>query len=142
MFLYGELNVFSPAEALTILRKVRTALVPDGLLVCELQTPEAVESVGRAASSEEQSEAGLFSALPHRCRTDNQWLPEWRVAIQTFTITEEGEAESRVYRNTTQAWPDDELNALLRDAGFKAGTRSEVWPCNTDALALWIAGCA
>lgn len=142
MILYGELNVFSPTEALAILRKVRTALTPDGLLICELQTPEAIESVGCGASSEERSEAGLFSALPYRCRTDNQWLPEQRVAIQTFTVTAEGEAQSRVYRSTTQAWPDDELKALLRDAGFKAGACSDVWPCNTDALALWIAACA
>jgi SAM-dependent methyltransferase len=142
MILYGELNVFSPTEALAILRKARTALEPDGLVICELQTPEAIESVGRGASSGEHSEAGLFSARPHRCRTDNQWLPEQRVAIQTFTVTEDGEARPRVYRSTTKAWADDELKTLLRDAGFKAVVRSDEWPCNTDSLTLWIAACA
>lgn len=141
MILYGELNVFSPSEALAILRKVRAGLAGDGFLICETQTPEAVEGVGRGAPSEQRSDSGPFSEVPHQCRTDNQWLPDQRVAIQTFTVTEVAGGPAQIYRSTTQAWPDDELIALLREAGFKTGSRCDAWPCNTDALALWIAEC-
>ena len=141
MFLFGELNVFSPAEILGILRKARASLTPPGRLVCEIQTPEAVENVGRSPSTEERHEAGLFSPHPHRRNTDNRWLPDQRVTVQTFTITEDGQPGPCVYRSTTQAWPDDELTKLLHSAGFQAVTRSTDWPCNTPALTLWIAFC-
>ncbi len=139
MLLYGELNVFSPAEALAILRKVRASLTSEGRLCVEIQTPEAVEGAGRGEPSQQQSESGLFSDSPHRCLTENEWLPEQNVAIQTFTVTETDGGETRVYRSTTKAWPDPDLIELLRDAGFHNVSRCDEWPCNTDALALWSA---
>ena len=61
------------------------------------------------------------------------------MALQTFSIDEAGGGQTRVYRNTTQAWPDSALIELLTDAGFHSVSRCDEWPCNTDALALWIA---
>lgn len=140
MVLYGELNVFSPAEALSILNKVWASLAPHGRLVVEVQSAPAVESVGRGEPTEQEFERGLFSDQPHRCRTENQWLPSEQVAIQTFTITETGSAQSQLYRSTTKAWSDDELGNLLTEAGFATASQCEDWPCNTDALQLWVAG--
>jgi len=138
MLLYGEMNVFSPPEILAILRKVRASLAPRGCLILEAHTTEAVERIGRGEPTEEQFESGLFSDRPHRCRTENHWLPERKVAIQTFSVTETRGGPTRTYRNTTIAWSDDELTALLTNAGFHEMTRSEAWPCNTDDLALWV----
>jgi len=139
MILYGELNVFSPAEALAIFRKVQASLKPQGRLIVEVQTPEAVERMGRGEPSEQQSESGLFSDRPHRCRTENQWLPEQKIAIQTFSVTEATDGQMRVYRSTTKAWPDGELIELLKGAWFHEVARCDEWPGNTNALALWIA---
>jgi len=139
MILYGELNVFSPAEASAILRKVHASLLPEARLIVEMQTLEAVEHAGRGEPSEQQSESGLFSDRPHRCRTESQWLPEPRVAIQTFSVTELSGAQTRVYRSTTQAWPDSGLIELLTDARFHDVRQCDDWPCNTEALALWVA---
>ncbi len=139
MILFGELNVFSPAEAAAILRQVKASLSPGGRLIIELQTPEAVEHVGRGEPSEQQSESGLFSDRPHRCLTKNRWLPDEKVAIQTFSIIEAAGGPTREYRSTNKAWPDDELIRLLTDAGFDEVARCDQWPCNIDALALWIA---
>lgn len=133
MILFGELNVFPPAEALAVLRKAQEAAAR---LIVEVQTPEAVERTGRADPSEDQLESGgLFSDRPHRCRTESQWLAGERIALQTFTITEAGGV--RVYRNTTQAWPDDDLTGLLEAAGFDNVHRCADWPSNTEDLALW-----
>ena len=139
MILYGELNVFSPAEALAILRKARAGLTSQGRLIVEVQTPQAVERVGRGEPSQHQSESGVFSDRPHRLRTENQWLGEQSIAIQTFSVTEAAGGRKRVYRSTTKAWPDGELIKLLKGAGFQEVARCDEWPGNTDALALWIA---
>ena len=109
-------------------------------MIIETQTPEAVESTGRGEPSQQQAESGLFSDRPHVCRTENQWLPEHNVAVQTFTITDADTGHQHVYRSTTKAWSDDELNEALRSAGFQEVSRCADWPCNTDSLALWVAG--
>ena len=139
MILYGELNVFSPADALVILRKARASLASQGRLIVEVQAPSAVERIGLSEPSMQELEAGLFSDRPHRCRTENQWLPEQKVTIQTFSITEANDGKKRVYRNTTKAWPDEELIKLLSDAGFSKASPSDAWPSSSDALTLWSA---
>jgi len=139
MFLFGELNVFSPTEALEILRKARASLAPEARLIVEAQTPQAVEHVGRSEPVEQQHESGLFSDRPHRCRTESRWLPEEMVAVQTFSVTEAADGRTRVYRSTTKAWADEDLIGLLEAAGFHEVSRCSAWPCNTDGLALWIA---
>jgi len=138
MILFGELNVFPAAEALTILRKVQASLRPQARLVVEMQTSEAVERVGCSEPSEQQFESGLFSDHPHRCRTRSQWLPEQKVAIQTFAVTEASDGRTRIYRSVTQAWPEGELFELLMEAGFREVVRRDDWPCNTDDLKLWV----
>ena len=140
MILFGELNVFSPAEAMAILRKARAALTPTGRLIVEMQTPEAVQSAGRSEPSEQQSESGLFSDRPHLCRTENRWLPDQQAAVQTFHITETGSGQSQEFRSTTQAWPDRNLIELLTDADFDGPAPRDDWPSNTDTLKLWLAG--
>jgi SAM-dependent methyltransferase len=139
MILFGELNVFSPEEALAILHKAHASLSRGGWLIAELQTPDAVERSGRAEPSEYSCAAGLFSDTPHRCRTENEWLAEQQVAIQVFHVTETDTENSRTFRSTTKAWSDDDLQALFSEAGFSAISRCEEWPCNTSNLTLWVA---
>ena len=140
MILYGEMNVFSPAEILEILRKAFASLAPRrGALIVEIQTSEAVETLGRAAPTEEQWDSGLFSDRPYQCRSEHQWLSAQRVAIQTFTIRDAASSEARVYRNTTKAWDGDELRALIEAAGFSEVSHRADWPCNVEGLALWSA---
>ena len=139
MVLYGEINVFSPWEALGILRNAHASLAPGGMLIIEVQTPQAIERMGLAEPSEQEHESGLFSDCPHRCRTENQWLSEQQITVQTFTVTESATGRTQVYRSTTKAWPDGALVQLLETAGFFSVSRRDDWPCNTGDLALWIA---
>ena len=139
MMLYGELNVFAPEQAALILRKAHKSLAPGGLLIVEVQTPDAVEQLGRTEASEYSCESGLFSDQPHHCRTENQWLDDQRVTVQVFTVTEADAGETHIYRSTTKAWSDGELQAMLVEAGLAEVARCLQWPCNTDSLALWSA---
>jgi len=139
MLLYGELNVFSPSEALAIFQNSYASLSPQGRIIVELQSTEAIEATGLSEPSEQESEAGLFSDHPHRYRIENQWLPDEKAAIQTFTVFDESNGKTSVYHSTTKAWSDDELVGLLNEAGFCAPSVCTTWPSNTDALSLWTA---
>jgi SAM-dependent methyltransferase len=140
MILYGEMNVFAPAEVLSILGKIKECLAPrQGRLILEIQKPEAVERGGCSEPSEQQFGSGLFSDRPHRCRTVSRWLPRQQVAIQTFMITEPTGGPAQVYRSTTKAWNAADLTALLEIAGFCRVSQHPDWPSNTDSLALWSA---
>ena len=139
MFLYGELNVFSPREALAILQNAHASLSVQGRIIVELQSTAAIEDSGLSEPSEQESESGLFSDHPHHCRIENQWLPDVKAAIQTFTIVDGNDGKTSVHRSTTKAWPDDELLGLLNEAGFCVPSVCTTWPSNTDALSLWTA---
>jgi len=139
MLLYGEMNVFSPREVRQILQACYTACRSGGRVMIEAHTPSTVEALGTAEASEYECKGGLFSDHPHRCRTENQWLADKQVAIQTFTVTETGNGRKQLYRSTTKAWSDDELASLLTEAGFATASQCEAWPSNTDALRLWLA---
>ena len=139
MILFGEFNVFAPDEILAILRKIRAALRPTGRLILEIQTYDDVKLMGSAEPSEQYCESGLFSSRPYRWRTENQWLPNEEATVQTFIVTETTGGQRRVYKSTTKAWSDDDLQALLSEAGFTEAVPCLQWPCNCDALRLWSA---
>ncbi|NLS97799.1 MAG: class I SAM-dependent methyltransferase [Planctomycetaceae bacterium] len=139
MMVFGEFNVFAPDEALALLRKVAASLRPKGRLILETQTWEAIERAGHSEPFEQRYESGLFSDQPYHCRTENRWLPDEEVTVQTFAVTETGHSQTRAYRNTTRAWSDVDLARLLTAAGFAQAAPCQQWPCNTDALRLWIA---
>ena len=139
MLLYGELNVFPPSDALAILRRARASLAPGGRLVIEPQTYAGVLAAGQAPSAQEHLASGLFSDRPHEFRAENRWLPEDQVAVTTFTITDTASGTVRTFRSTTRAWTDDELRALLVDAGFTDPMRRDDWPVDNPGLTLWTA---
>ena len=139
LLLYGELNVFSPPDALAILRLARESVAENGCVLVELQSASAVEATGRSDASEVEQDGGLFSAGRHRCRTENQWLPDEQVSVQTFTVTELDTSSSQaIYRNTTQAWPADTWMQLVARAGYRQASARADWPSNSDAISLWM----
>jgi SAM-dependent methyltransferase len=139
MLLYGELNVFSPEDARGILELARASLARGGRVIVEVQTDPAVRTIGAAASTEELLDAGLFSDRRHRLRTRCEWVPAARAAVQMFTVTDLASGQVTEYRHVTRAWTDGEVAGLLVEAGLVSPARCETWPCNTDALRLWIA---
>jgi SAM-dependent methyltransferase len=140
LLLYGELNVFSPPDALAILQRARASLSVGGCLLVELQSAQAVEATGCAEASQQEQEVGLFSADRHCCRTESRWLADEQVAVQTFTVTELDTvgAMPTVYRNTTQAWGRDAWIHLAAEAGFSQARECPDWPSHSDALSLWM----
>jgi 2-polyprenyl-3-methyl-5-hydroxy-6-metoxy-1,4-benzoquinol methylase len=69
--IFGEFNVFRPQEAKAILTKACRALAPNGFLLLEPHTFEAVVEIGKQPSSWYSTEKGLFSDAPHLCLQEN-----------------------------------------------------------------------
>lgn len=136
MMLYGELNVFSPADCRNILSKAYEAVAPGGTMLVEFQNPAAVQGVGELpASWTRASEGGLFSDKPYVCLTENYWFAEETVALQCFHVMDE-DGESFTYRSTTKAWSVDEMGRLLEEAGFTDVQHHGDWPKQDGSLML------
>ena len=139
MFLFGELNVFPPEQAKTILRKAHASLVAGGRLLVELQSEEAVRQTGMAEDNTAECESGLFCERPHTCRIENRWLDDQQVAVQLFHITETASADTQIYRSTTKAWAENDFRALLAGVGFAKPAVELDWPNGNNGLVLWAA---
>lgn len=140
MMLYGELNVFSPAHCQRILSKAHAALAPGGTVLIEVQNFECVRSLAQGADTWFHAEAGLFSADPHLCLTQNQWLADATTFVQRFFVLEGDAAGVAMYRSTTKAWTEEEMRTLLQSAGFGEIHRHADWPEAGDGMALLSAG--
>ena len=136
--IFGEINVFSPKECASILRKVRQALSPGGVLLLEAHTVEVVKRSGEATNTWYKAPTGLFLDRPHFCLQENQWLEDQAVALQQFHIIDEASGKIESYRNTVKAWSDEELQELFSVAGFAKAEKYRDWPTHSDDLQLWM----
>jgi len=117
-FIFGEFNVFNPAHAREILQKTHAALLPNGQILLELQTFDAVEQMGNMPSSWYSSPGGLFSDSPHLCLMEAFWDEEQSAATERYIIIENNGQVTR-YASTTLAYTEEAIAALLEKAGFR-----------------------
>lgn len=118
MLIFGELNVFRPGEARTILEKAYRALAPGGFLLLEPHTFEAVVKLGEQPSSWYSAESGLFSDAPHLCLQESFWDGEGKVAIERYFIVDALTGEVTRHSASTQAYTDGQYRSLLGACGF------------------------
>ncbi len=117
--IFGEINVFKQAEFLAIAKKAKTALRKGGILLLEAHRFEAVEEIGMGAPFWYSEESGLFSETPHFCLAENFWAEEDAVATVRYYIVDAATGEVSRQAWSTQAYTEDEYQAVLREAGFK-----------------------
>jgi SAM-dependent methyltransferase len=139
MMIYGELNVFSPEDCANILSKAHDALSPGGSLLVEVQAFEAVRRTGTSPASWYKVESGLFSDSPHVCLTENRWFEDTSIALQSFVVVGGRANGIASYRNTTKAWTESEVKALLTEAGFEGTAHRPDWPSHNTDLLLYTA---
>lgn len=119
MLLYGELNVFRPAEARRILERAREALDPGGLLLVEPSTYAGVRQIGQQPPSWASAAAGLFSAVPHILLHEAWWDEETRTATERWFVIDGATAAVARYAATTQAYTRAGYVGLLETCGFQ-----------------------
>jgi SAM-dependent methyltransferase len=120
MFVFGEFNVFRPADAETILQKAHAALAPGGILLLEPHRFSAVEKIGAQPSSWHTAETGLFSPAPYLCLQENFWNPAAKTATTRFFVIDAATSDVRQMTQTMQAYTDHEYRRMLEQVGFTA----------------------
>jgi SAM-dependent methyltransferase len=118
MLIYGELNVFRPADARSILNKACRALADDGVLLLEPHTFEIVRKLGEQPTTWYSSESGLFSDRPHLCLKESFWDPASSAATIRYFIVDAFTGEVTRYAQSLQAYTDEQYHSLLTDCGF------------------------
>lgn len=74
MMTFGELNVFSAADAQSLISHCAQWLKPDGKLLVEVHTFDEVKRQGMAQPGWQRCPHGLFLAMPHLLLTENAWM--------------------------------------------------------------------
>ncbi len=118
MLINGELNVFRPEDAKTILRMAHDALADGGTLLLEPHMFDAVRGSGVPSSSWYSAERGLFSDEPHLCLQERSWDAATNTATDRYFIVDAATGEVSLYAGTTQAYSDDEYRLLMAECGF------------------------
>lgn len=124
MMVFGELNEFSREDASRLLLKAAACLKPDGKLLLEVQTLEAIYGQGQEAVGN-----GTLAEGPYLCLTENAWNElNKRSATRWHVIRENGAIIS--FASCTQGYAPREFRKLLGDAGFTASKMVGVtdWP--------------
>jgi SAM-dependent methyltransferase len=118
MQIFGEFNVFRPAEARGILEKARRALAPGGLLLLEPHIFEAVRAIGLRPPTWYSAKTGLFSEEPHLCLQENFWDAGSHVAIERYYVVNAATGDVTRHSSSMRAYTEREYRALLAECGF------------------------
>ena len=127
MLIFGEFNVFQPADAREILTKARRALAPGGLLLLEVHTDAAVLRIGTAVRTWQSAEHGLFSERPHLRLEERAWDAHQRVATRRYLVIDAGTASVAWYAESVQAYSEAEYRSLLYETGFALRMLDAPW---------------
>ena len=118
MLIFGEFNVFAPADACTILLKAHAALDESGLLLLEPAHYEGVRQRGQAGSTWYSAGSGLFSDRPHLVLEESFWDEESRTTTTRYYVVDAAGSGVTAHASTEQAYTDEDLRALLAGCGF------------------------
>jgi len=118
LLIFGELNVFSPSDARSILERAHAALSERGMLLLEVHTLSVVREIGERDPSWYTADPGLFSDRPHLCLRESFWDPSQRTATERYFIVDAQTGVATQHGATMQAYSDSEYQSLLCDCGF------------------------
>jgi hypothetical protein len=115
MLIFGEFNVFHPADARRIVHKAYAALKPGGKLLLEPHTFTAVQQVGEASASWYTQKSGLF---PHLVLQENFWNAERRAATERYYVIDAVTGVVTRHSSSMQAYNEADYRSLLKASGF------------------------
>jgi len=119
MFIFGEFNVFKPADARSILKKAFDALNPGGKFLLEVTTYDAVYELSNQPATWYSAENELFADQPHLCLMESFWDDDLSVAIERYYIVDAASGEVTRYSASSQAYENDQLVTMFKGVGFR-----------------------
>lgn len=125
LFLYGQLAVFRPEEAAGLLRMAASALRPGGRLVVELLDQTRVDK--KDSTWWFTDDSGLWGDRPFLHLGERFWDADTQTSLERFTIVDLNTAELQEIILCDQTYSADEMQRLMRDAGFSAVNVYPAW---------------
>jgi len=118
MLIFGEFNVFKPADAQVILEKAYRAIDGDGILLLEPHTFDAVREMGMSGSLWYSANSGVFSDQPYLCLEEHFWTYMDNTATTRFFVIDASTGSVSRYAQSFQAYTEDEYFSIINKSGF------------------------
>ena len=115
---YGYFNTFGPMDAYEIMGKAWRALEEGGILLLEVNTYEALESLGKHKPVWESFKEGLYSDRPYLSLNECIWSDANDSLTKRWFIVDTETAAVRYVAQCCQAYPKKYLQKLLVKRNF------------------------
>jgi SAM-dependent methyltransferase len=123
MLLYGEINLFPPADTDVLLQSCRDALAPGGHLLLEVHSFDLTKRTGERRPRWSVVQSGLFSDRPHLRCDQAFWVEDSQHAAGRHWIVDAETGEVSLYGWTQKAYTDAEYEAVLVRNGLRVKAR-------------------
>ena len=123
MLIFGEFNVFRPAEAAHIVQKAHRALTEKGILLLEPHTFSVVERLGGRRPFWYAAQSELFSDSPHLVLEESFWDTSSSTATIRYFIVDAATGKVTRHAQSLQAYTDQEYDSVLLQNGFEGIAR-------------------
>lgn len=118
LLVFGEFNVYKPADIQTMLTKIYQALTTDSFLLLEVHTYLYIRRMGRRASNWTVYPHGLFGDAPYLYLQEYFWDRPSRTTTTRFYTIPLSDGHVSRYVQTFQAYTNTECQDMLEGAGF------------------------
>ncbi len=115
--LYGQLAIFPPAEAQTLLTTIAQSIKPNGIFCLELLNQAQVDKEDSTWWFTDQD--GLWGDGPFLHLGERTWYPEQQISVERYYITHLETGHMTHMQMTDQTYAADTMIAMLKQAGFQ-----------------------
>jgi ubiquinone/menaquinone biosynthesis C-methylase UbiE len=125
LFLYGQLAVFTKAEAQTLLGKIAQALKPGGRLCVELLNQRRVDKT--RSEWWFTDDKGLWGDRPFLHLGERFWSEEEEMSVERFYIIHLETGQLTEIALSDQTYSVESMTRMIRQAGFSSIDVYEAW---------------
>lgn len=118
MMLWGQFNVFRPADARALLGQAHRRLSAGGQLLLEPQSYEHVKGSGDSPAAWYTAAAGLFSDRPHLVLQESFWDAATLASTMRFFVIDAETGATTRHALSNQAYDRRQLREMVAEAGF------------------------
>lgn len=142
LFIYGEFCMIKPEAARVILDRCRCALKPEGSMLLEVLTADAVIRMGTQSRYWCIRKDGVMSDHPYLCLEEYFYCPERSVSLIRYWFADCENGALNSFTQTCALWHHRQLQSLFLSARFDPAVMpfalAGITDDNEDDLETWI----